>query len=682
MRVNRTLYNAAKTRRILDKLPSWIDKSAGTRLFKWLNILGREGELIEQNLSTLKDALHPFYMNPDQPTNIKRVDDIPKGTYQFRGKKDLYEFPLTLVEREEDFIDNLPTRLSEINKTRVNLSSVEGLNLRYIENLPGGVDGFVLITAQHPIDSTFFNLVDTNGNILSSSNVGQDTQSYDVKGFYEEVRFEDNTAELRYQPIWKGDTVSTIAVYDVLNLTNGQPTDVTANVTLSGKTLTWTGANPPEGRYIAEYDYSTYDGIRSIIPNQVRWDIGYNYAEDFTDVSYLENSDLIYSPDINTILDQNVSHQITGTNRIREATIIKLYQTVDDQGVTKYYLQLNPLEVRAGRTVTVKMVGGGIYSQDWLADSNLTIDMTTVDSNFIETSPTAIQIFVQGTQQEITEYFIRSIDDNGVVTIDIDSNSPYYNTNVTINIYYNKLFTDSSLVTTNDTESMEINGESVYYSRLEVTSLIDQSMTIPEVDDFTIEVPQEFVAKVQLPVTLLIGDEIQNVEVYLERFNQALHFNNTEGSTTTIYLLNLTMDTSNNIHQSDILSGWDYRDMILKDDHLYILRTLVDTSSGDYLQKAPSSGGRTAIDLWNIYSRRRDMFFEDGLITNAVSLTLGPQNTLYILALIKDPTTGNYENWIFGYRIAHDYIYLVDKGDTYTAFIREDIDELLVDDGN
>jgi len=685
MRVNRRQYDAARTQRILNQLPPWIDKSSESRLFKWLNVLGREGELIEENLTFVRNDLNPYHLNPDQPTNIKRVDDIPKssGPYQYQGKKGQYIFDLKKVDREKDFLDNIPTRLSEKADSQFKIDNTtvtaEGLCLRYIENLPGLGDGFVLITVQHPIDSTFFNLIDKNGNVISSSSIGRETQSYDVVGYDEEVRFENNMAELRYRPIWTGG-VSSLVVKDVLNLdTNGNPTDVTSKVSLNGKQITWIDANPPTGRYIAEYEYSAYEGIRSIIPNQSRWGIGYNYADNFTDVSFLKHNGYTYNPDISTSLSDASAHLITGTNQVRNASIVDFYPSVSGQNTT-YYLRLNPLEVRAGRTVTVKLTGSNIYSTSWTASDTapLQIDMPTTVSNFIETHPSAVQIFDATSGADISENFIRSVDNNGVVTVEIESTSTYNGANVTVNVYYKQLFT-ATLTASNETSaSMETNGVSVYYSQLDVTSLVDSSMTIPDIGDFTVEVPEEYVARVNIPVPLLVNDQIQQVTAYLEKFNQAIHFIGDQGDLETVYLLNMIPDSTTGIYTTDLDNSWEYRDMILKDDYLVLLKTLVDTSSTDYLKKAPGNGGKSTIEFWDFFQRQRETFFEN-VVPNAVSLTLGPDNTIYVLALEKDKVSGNYENWIHAYHIAYDYIYEVDKGNTYTVFIREDIDELLAD---
>jgi hypothetical protein len=654
---------------MLNKLPDWLNPKSSGALFQLLNVAGRESEIIRHNSSQLRDELHPLYADEREPVNISIVTGItPRLAAYYYGKKGQYTFRLIEVSDENDFFSDNPTRLVYVSRKTLN-ANVPLLSLRFFRNFEDNLNRFIAVSDAHPVDADCIFYLDEDGNIISNTAAETQIQSYEATGIDEEIEFVNKEAQLAYQPIWKGSLYDSIVVYDILNLTNGQPTDVTSNVQLSGKTLTWTAAEEPEGRYIVEYEYSIYNGIRNIVPHNFRFDV----AEGNT-YSFLDHENYLYSPSIAVLLDNSQPHSITGNNHTKEINIVRYYTDENNN----HYLYINPFELRPGRKANVTMIGSNGYTQNWTVSAQgISLDMPALDPAFLETSPSAIQLFQTSDNTEISHEFMRSVDADGKVHIAVDSDSPYIGQSVQLNVYYSCKFDSSDILAQESTDqTIEIDGKTYYMTLLDVEPLVNQSLTLPEIDDFTVTTYEEVIAQHNDNREVLYNDQIYLPSFYLERYQQMIYIKDRyDASPDHRILLGSYKDGTTGIWHTAIDPEWDYRDMTIRGDHLLLLKSEIDSNDTNYLPKV--SGGSSRIELLNIFSGEIDRRFDD-LPGNAVSLTVSESDHLSLLVHGSDPDTSAVLNVLYIYRLAYDYILLSDAEDgSKIAYVREAIDELV-----
>ncbi|MGD9697625.1 hypothetical protein [Acinetobacter sp.] len=815
MRYSRSPYNAARTHSFMKQLPSWLNKDATGRLFRTLNSLGCESELFTTIRNSFTNSMRPFHMDISQATNIRRIDNLPNTNAFFYGQYGDTIVPLSIVKTERELLDSLPTRIANNNSYIIN-DCRPFLSLKYIHNIPElKAGGFVAISDGYPTETgNGLYIIDSDFNIVTINAFSRLEQTLDEYHVDEEVVFDTYVTELQNTPF-----VGTLHIYDVLNLTDGLPTEITS-FTLDEKTVTWTGDDDPTGRYAAEYTYPAVHGIRSIQPTYFKWNIGTNDdTSTVTDVVSLPNDTFVYDTNIN---DPDIKHTISSNSNRKELPILALYTAFDDAGVLNYYVRLNPLDIRSGRYVDVGVTGVHVYKSSWMdLSAPFEINLLEYDSAFIDTALESIQIF-DSDGSEMDDVFTKEVDfTTGTVTI--TDNPDYLGYSLTINIYYRVNINTSNLgiyiTTENDSEYMAEDGQNIYYSKANITPLVNNSIVIPQLPDISASCEEEFVS-VLYPIQKLgfIEDAIK-AAVYLERFNQSLHFKELSGDAihvhlvgmepvvqddeTIIYTTDLMRDIQNNKTNFDLPQEeygiWEYRDMVLIDDHLVLLRTSVPRSDevnehfmatkvsdmsivapagsslsnwtltinadntylgsvednrntfypgtvlaepaafslqitpngtitipygylinldidgaitqikirsslsltepltlyldsngnlyydtelsrpvvqGSYLKESDPIYGTSMVDFVNLLNRDTELTFLAP--QNSVSLTYGPDHTLYFLSYSRT----EYEeilNTIWEYKLFYDYALLSKKGDTMTAYVRSMIDNLVIE---
>jgi len=682
MESRRPPYRAARTATMLNRLPGWIKTGSDSAMFRYLNVVGQEVELAEQAIINAKRELSPLNMDPYKPANLYRVDNIPKVNYSYYGVTDNGTFPLTVVQDEKKFLDNIPSsRASLVMQTEID---AQVLNLRYIEGMNDGDAVYAALVCGHPSDTGALRTIAADGSLVSSDErLGVKTQSYAEVGIDEELKWYGSTATLRNFPV-----AGTVHVYDILNLTEDLPTEIT-DFTISGKTLTWTGDNSPNSRYIVEYDYAAYLGLRSMIPSGYRWGIGYN-PYDFLNINYLQHDEYTYSPATDDSLNTGVSHQIVANTKTKSPIILD-YETRMSEGSASYFLKLFPHEIRAGRSITVNMKTTDSHSVSWNNASNLTVDMTSVDELIISTAAGSIQI-IDADDLEITSQFIIEVQNGTNVIVHSDEEvtapGPY-----TVTIYYTYTLTETKTCTSASTYTDDADYP-VYYTEVDVTDMVVSSLVLPEQDDFECEVAVEYIAKVESPATLYLDETAYTPDVYLERYNQALHFRDVDNPDREfITLLNLIRD-DDGIYRTDINgvrlwnevseayeitegATWDYRDMIQVKDSLYLLKTEINSSDTSYLPRS-SGSGESVIELFSIYGLTKRVAIS-GLPANGVSITYGPHRRLHLVSHIQTDVAGdNLTSLLSVFQLNYDYVLLSENDEDYTAYVSSDITALRI----
>jgi len=693
MKTKRNPYNSARTAKLLAKLPEWINQAPSGSLFKLLNPIGAESEVLSRYIDITKRNSVANTMDCSFPTNLKRVGGLPVRAMTYYGEFDDIRFTLNKVNSELELLDNVPTRLSYVSELVLDDKDLF-ISLKYMQNVPGAPDGFVGITKAHPADiNGGLYIIDIEGNLLSQSPAGITEQSYDTAGKDEEIIFDDsNKAVLLHTPF-----LNTLHIYDVLNLTVDKEATEILTFTVSGNEVTWTGVQPPGSRYIAEYQYATYNGIRAIEPMHFEWDIA-KYVEDKgLTVQYLVHDEFTYSG--GSVADPSIAHTISGSTRSKSLSILGVeHYKVDD--TVYYYIKLNPFEVRAGRTIDVVVTGTKVYEGTWNNPTiNYTVTMPVVDSTFVDTSAAGIKIF-DASDNDISSNFSFAVNLQ-TYQVTAYANTDFAGQQLRVNIYYHctidSTVTSDIILVENHTESFTDDNTAYYFTKADISPLVNESIVVPEVFQITATCAEEFVATVRPSSDLSFETGAYQVVAYLERLNQAIHFKEAYGIREHVHLLGASKDV-NGVYATDIhkqfvpdFSGnpveagiWDYRDMVIYDDYIIVLRTSLLDYSDTISTASALDYGTSCLDFVNLFNRNID-FVATGLPQLGLSISIGPEDTIYlnVNATKTYPPELNVEpvqySIIYKYKMHFDYILPIVEDDTMTAYIRGDLDKLITE---